>query len=106
MVLEYPAAKVIANTPLFVGDTAPACMPIPLYDLIIRQIHGVCNSKGDIKHGSYHKEDRDVMNQPKLKVRDVIKAVKNANIFQQQQKDRTLDKVPGYFHSKRFHKSE
>lgn len=46
------------------------------------------------------------MNQPKLKVRDVIKAVKNANIVQQQQKDRTLDKVPGYFPSKRFHKSE
>lgn len=36
MVFEYPEANVTINSPLFAGDTLPACMSNHIYDLIIR----------------------------------------------------------------------
>lgn len=59
-------------------ETAAACKSNPVYDPIIGQIDGVSDGETKVQVGvvimrSQRKAEGDVRNQPKLKLRDVLK---------------------------------
>ena len=111
MVFTYPEAKINVDTPFFKGVVLAACMPEPVYELVIGNIDGVTDGGmselGAATTRSQARLDKSERSQPKLKVSDVLKAMKDKSIAHEQEIDKSLNKVREYeLTNKVFHKSQ
>nr|XP_027236067.1 uncharacterized protein LOC113827386 [Penaeus vannamei] len=86
MVFKYPEAFISVDTPFFTGNSLAACLPDPRYDLVIGTIEGSSDGGMSVQVSAVttrlqkREEEKCERGQSRLKVRDVLKHIKNRDI--------------------------
>ncbi|XP_063613940.1 uncharacterized protein LOC134787153 [Penaeus indicus] len=107
MVFKYPEAFIYVDTPFFTGNSLAACLPDPIYELVIGTIEGSTNGGMSVQVSAVttrlqkKEEEKCVRGQSKLKVKDVLKNFKSKDIGKLQREDKTLNKLREYAESKK-----
>lgn len=107
MVFKYPEAFIYVDTPFFTGNSLAACLPDPIYELVIGAIEGSTDGGMNVQVSAVttrlqkKEEEKCVRGQSKLKVRDVLKNLRNKDIGKLQREDKTLDKIREHAESKK-----
>ncbi|XP_068240734.1 uncharacterized protein [Palaemon carinicauda] len=97
-VFRYPEAIVDVVSPYFTGETLAACMPDPIYDLVIGAIDGSTDGLSTEVSAvttrlQNQMQEKKLKGPSKLKVKEVINLMQKENIGKLQAEDGTLKKV-------------